>query len=432
MKVKPLVNLKVKDLIKYCSLNNKKEEFIINDFRQTNRENIHEVFKYQKFNDDFTDFITLNNNGKFTPCYDEFLAKLGKNLGIKRNRYDHYDNEELTNELMERLKLLRTLPDNEIYNQFDNIDKDYKEGKKYYKEIEKLKQDPLYKEVYETEKKYYYSCGLKNDLYHFITYQIEIYKRMITDRDKYKELIKKTHYNDYLKKHFDMDKVNLFVVNKYLNFCEQTDDRKVILKYFKEIEKYLKSNPNRNKFIYIGNKEINFDTIVTRVMAIQRKLDRIDGNVEWILAPDGRSKHAKKIGEPRTIGMTLERLEKLSQAGEDKREFYRTSPYAIKLYGMNRYKGYVAYVYENGSIVLDKLYNSNYPSTAMGNAVYIIPASLFEMVSGVDKQGLRKIAAVKKINHTDTWKERLQLELDKEREDKEKTMATELIKKYKK
>ncbi|MBQ9019178.1 MAG: hypothetical protein IJ097_02565 [Bacilli bacterium] len=429
MKNKPLLNINLKELIKYCSLNNKREDFIINDFRLKNRENIHKVFKYQKFNDDFTDWITFNSNGKFTPCYDEFLTKLEKILNIPEQK----DSDELTEKLTERLKKLRVLADNaDLHNEFPIIYKDYQEGKKLIKELEIMKKnEPIYEEVIKEDEHYYYSCGLRRDLYNFITTQIELYKRMINDRNKYKEQIKKITYNDYLEKHFDMDKVNLYMINKYLELCENSNDRDLLLKYYKEMKKYLKSNPRRDISINIKNKKINFDTIVLRIIEIEKKLTRANGEVEWVFAPIG-IKNVKKEGTPREYSMDSETYNRCMRIGKLKQYFDLNSPYSIKLYGQLKYKGYVAYIYDNGSVVLDTLYNSDYPSTAIGNAAFVMPASAFEIVSGLNKSELRINSLVTKINHTDTFLERIENIINQERDDREKEIAHELIKKYKK
>ena len=433
MKLEPLVHINISKLIDVCGLNKKDKDFLFNDFRQENRKNIHEVFRYQKLDDDFTDYITLYSNGKFSPCYDEFLDKLVKNLNVK-NANIRNDNDELTKILLERIEYLKNLPDEaELHNEFPVLYKDLQNGREFMNEIEtERKEKPSYKEKTDEDEHYYYSCGLRKDLYGFIQNQVKLYTRMVLDRKKYKELIHKTKYNDYLKEQFDMDKVTLFIMNSYLEFCEKNSDRKVILKYFKEINKYIKSNSEKNISIYIGNKIVNFNTIVDRVQNIEKKLNYVNGQAEWEFIPEGKLDYVKGVGVPKKESMSLEKLEKLRKKGKEKTDFFMNSPYSLKVYGKMKYKGYVAYIYPNGKVVLDTLYNDNYPSTAEGNAIYIVDASVFEIVTRLDKQDLKIHPLVTKINHTDTWRERTQKFIEEEGKEEDKKVANELIKKFKK
>ena len=88
--MKPMVNLQTDKLIEYCSNNKLPKEDLLLKLRLLNRNsnsNIHNIFKYRKFNEDFTDRVTVYDDNKIRFSYDDFLIKLFKylNISIKPN-----------------------------------------------------------------------------------------------------------------------------------------------------------------------------------------------------------------------------------------------------------------------------------------------------------------------------------------------------------
>ena len=98
-----IANLSLNTLIRECSKNPQDARKIYGFFDSINRERIHEVFSYKKFNDDFIDNVTCYNDGKYQigvirPCYEEFLCKLIILLNVKITK-PLIDNDDLTKKL---------------------------------------------------------------------------------------------------------------------------------------------------------------------------------------------------------------------------------------------------------------------------------------------------------------------------------------------
>ena len=104
------VDLSLETLIRECSLNPVlgREHFYY--FSLRNRENIHEIFKYKKFNDDFTDKLSVYRRddyiiGMIRPSYEEFLKKIITLLNAKVQPRQK-DDEKLTEILLKRVQVL--------------------------------------------------------------------------------------------------------------------------------------------------------------------------------------------------------------------------------------------------------------------------------------------------------------------------------------
>ena len=97
--------------------------------------------------------------------------------------------------------------------------------------------------------------------------------------------------------------------------------------------------------------------------------------------------------------------------------------------GLLKYKGYVAYIYENGEILLDRKYNSFVPRTAKGNAIYRIQAKDFEELSGHTKTFLQNDERVERIIHSSKWENRVQKILSYEGTEESREESKKLIKK---
>ena len=126
--MKPMVNLQIDKLIEYCSNNKLPKEDLLLKLRLLNRNsnsNVHNIFKYRKFNEDFTDRVTVYDDNKIRFSYDDFLIKLFKylNISIKPN---NLSNEEIENLLLERLSVLKNRRStSELFEEFPIIKKDY-------------------------------------------------------------------------------------------------------------------------------------------------------------------------------------------------------------------------------------------------------------------------------------------------------------------
>ena len=430
------VDLSLYTLIRECSLRPELGQDIFYDFCFTNRENIHEIFKYKKFNDDFTSRVTCYRKddeliGTIRPCYEEFLEKLVRILNIPV-RGKIKDDDELTKTMLARLEVLKSIStESQLKLEFPLLYRDLIDGRKYFNDLQKLRKQEHYdEETFVSGEHYYYSCALKKSLPNFIKTQSVQYKRYITDRSKLKELQEKKSYNNLFRKYFDVDKFYFYTMHEYLRKCEGSKDKDEIRKYLSLFEKYLKSS--RNKDITITTDEgikINYDNLMKRYNNLKRIVSDNSSMVDWVLVPEGRKlDRVTKEGEAKVTLMNIEEINRLKTLGERKRVFYESSPYMAKAIGLRRYRGYIAYIYKNGQVILDREYNEDSPSTALGNAIYIMKADKFESLSKLNKQSLRKNPEVIHWNHNETWMNRVQLVIEKEGTEMEQESSKTLVK----
>lgn len=434
----PTVNLKLNTILNECVL----DKNLINDhyyyFMLSNRERIGNAFKYKKFNDDFCDTLTCYNNGEYTigiirPSYDEFLKKLLDILGVYKDKIE--DDSNLTNELLNRVDLLKSINnEKDLKLMFPKIYKDLIDGRNYINNLDRLKrQDNISELDYASGEHYYYRCGLQRSLSRFITNQSKLYERYITNRFEFKKELENTSYNGYLKKNFNVDKLYMYIIDRYLSFCEESKNRLEIRKMIKYVTMYLKSDRNKDySFIGDNGNKICYENIIIRYNNIIRKLNNNSREVNWVLIPEGNNiKKANKTGEAKVTIMNYEKVNRLKEIGNSKNSYYEGTNYQAKAIGLKKYRGYVAYIYENGEVILDRLFDSKAISSAVGNAIYNIRVEDFMLLSKLDKTTLRKCSNVGVIIHSKNWRDRVDKIISKDASEEDKKSTNQLIKKLK-
>lgn len=434
------VNISLNTLLRECLI----DRNLINDvfymFTLANRENIHEVFKYKKFNDDFTDRLTCYRKddlliGTIRPCYDEFLEKIVRLLNLPI-RGKIVDDDTLTAKLLERVEVLKGIKSEyQLKLEFPLLYNDLINGRRYYNDLQKIrKQEHYSEEEYASGEHYYYSCAMKKSLPNFISSQSEQYTRYVSDRYKLKELQQTKSYNGIIRKYFDIDKFYMYVIHEYLRHCEGTKNKDEIKKYLKLVEKYLNSSMRKDISLMTDqNVRVDYDSIMKRYNNLKRIVSDNSSLVDWVLIPEGKKyDRVTSEGEAKITLMNLEEINRLRTLGEQKRNFYETTPYLAKAIGLKKYHGYIAYIYENGRVVLDREYIENAPSSALGDAIYVMKAIDFEALSKLDKQLLMRHPKVGRMIHSKTWQTRVQAVIDEDTDLKEKEDAKALIKRLKK
>mgnify|MGYP000839064814 CR=1 FL=1 len=138
-----------------------------------------------------------------------------------------------------------------------------------------------------------------------------------------------------------------------------------------------------------------------------------------------------KEKEKKEIKLKQEEVRRLKSLGERKSTFYESTDYLVKAVGLRRYSGYVAYIYKNGEVILDRKYNKDYPTTASGDAIYNMKAINFEALSKLDKVSLRKKKEVKRMIHRNNWEDRVRKIIEKEGTKEDIESAKTLVKKLK-
>ena len=435
---KKTIEFSLKSMIRECSINPKLAFEIFNDISLRNRENIHDVFKYKKFNDDFVSSLAVycDENqfiGAVKPSYEFFIERLIQLLNVDVN-LDKVTDDELTTILLNRIDFLKKIRrERDLREHFPLLYKDLIDGRNYYNSLQKFKKrDP---QRHTDGEYYYYSCALKKNLQNFINTQVDMYSRYVKNRNKLKEKYENTTFNHLIKKYINLDKLALFMIHNYLLVCETSNDREEINEYLKKVVMYLR-NPKIDRGVKIhtdNNVEINIDTVLNRVDRIRDRLNKDNREVDWVLIPKGRD-YKKVTQQQKTTRITImnyKDIEELRKIGKEKNSFYESTNYIAKVIGLGKYKGYIGYIYKNGQVILDMEYDENRPYTAKGNAIYIMSVCDFENLSKLSKQKLQKDPRVKRYCHIDGWQERINDIVKKEATEADEYNSNLLVKRLK-
>ena len=435
-----IANLSLNTLIRECSKNPQEARNLYGFFDSINRERIHEAFSYKKFNDDFIDNVTCYNDGKYQigvirPCYEEFLCKLILLLNVKVTK-PLIDNDDLTKKLYERLEVLKSITSEiELRKEFPFLYKDLQDGRRFIKGVEAQREfddEKKFEEELAEKEHYYYSCGMRRSLSNFVKTQAEVYRRFIDKRHELKQKQENTSYNGYIVKHFDMNRVYMYTMHEYLKICEKSNDKELIKFYIDLIERYLKSDKDKRVSIITDeNIRVDISSIIIRLENIKKRVSDNSNLVEWVLIPEGRDykrvKKNEKPSEDKMLIFNYEEIQRLRQLGEKKKTFYEGTPYIAKAVGLRKYRGYIAYIYANGKVILDREYNDDNPKSAVDNAAYIIDAKDFEELSREEKPELIKNPKASRKYHTDTFEARIKTIINKPGTEEQQEEAKQLV-----
>ena len=437
-----MANISLHTLIRECSLKNKNEYQLYNGFSLGNRYNIHKVFKYQKFNYDFTDYLAIYNDGEhiignIRASYDDFLYNVSKFLNVpikgKMN-----DNEELTKKWLERIEKLKTINrESELKVEFPYLFDDLMIGREYISAVERMRKETEQEQKqYQKDRNYYYGCAQKRSIQNFVKTQAVLYERFTKNRHEYKKEIETKNYNKYIEANFDKNKVAMYIIHTYLSICEATDNPKIYKQYMPIIERYMNSSYQKDVFL-LTDEGIRIDgsSIAIRIGHLKKKFTETkEEQVPWKLIQEGRDYRkvsTKKEEKPRKLILDYEKIEKLRKEGERKRTFYESTPYLARVLGLEKYDGYIGYIYPNGEILLDREYKETNLSSAKGDAIYHMKAIDFEALSKLDKTALQKHPRIGRIFHSKNWETKANEIINQENEEEIKIASHILIKKLK-
>ena len=429
MQQKKTVELNTNFLIRECSKYPLLENDLFNNFCLQNRENIHEVFKYKKFNEDFIDQISCYNDenhmiGYFRPSYQEFIEKLCRFLNIK----------DLNLASKRLIDLSKIKYEQELRKEFPYLYEDLIDGRRYLKNIERReKENPSLEGTFDVEIHYYYACGLRKSLDGFIKTQTEVYKRFINRREEYHNLIQRRNYNSLIRNYFDEEKVCLYVLSEYINTCNNSKDKEELRRYLNYLKMYLKSKYKKDSCIVLENNQLfSIDTVLGEIKNIENRLKESKKIVGWEIIPPTKEMitDSNNRKTTRRLSLSEEEVGKLREKGKTKQDFYKNSNYLVKVLGILKNKGYVAYIYPNGEVLLEKEFDSDKPNSALGNAIYYMKARDFLSLSKLDKKELRKNKEVGRVIHSKNWIEKIKNIVEKEGTTEEKEDAKTLIKRF--
>ena len=354
---------------------------------------------------------------------EEENAKEGTNTALEENLNEEQNNEDSANSKTHSL-MMRSMPVGLLNtNNSLSLPQATASGVQI---AEKTLEELAEKEHY------YYSCGMRRSLSNFVKTQAEVYRRFIDKRHELKQKQENTSYNGYIVKHFDMNKVYMYTMHEYLKICEKSNDKELIKFYIDLIERYLKSDKDKSVSIITDeNIKVDISSIIIRLENIKKRISDNSNLVEWVLIPEGRDyKRVKKNEKPSEDKMFIfnyEEIQRLRQLGEKKKTFYAGTPYIAKAVGLRKYRGYIAYIYANGKVILDREYNDDNPKSAVDNAAYIIEAKDFEELSREEKPELIKNPKASRKYHTDTFETRIKAIINKPGTEEQQEEAKQLV-----
>ena len=406
---KAMSHLSLKEMVRECSNGTISYAKMLSAFEKANRHNIHEVFRYQKFQEDFVDVITCYSDGKHVlgyigASYTEFLKKLSHILNVKTEEKENEETDSKFNERLEDLKHIRIKE--QLMEEFPVIYQDYANGFAYLREMRK-EENP---DKRESKRHYYFSCGLRKGFSNFIESQYQVYERFVSRRREYENRIHSRSFNALVRKYCDVSKVAMYVVHTYLLICENTEDESILLEYLPVIQNYMeKSKYEKTGYIRIHHELVDYESISARYQVLKERIQKQKKEVYWQLVPNGKEypESLKKSGKERKLEMSDTEYRRLYAKGIEKQKFYESTPYLARVVGTLKYEGYMAYIYPNGEVILDRAFQEENISSAVGDAIYHLKAVDFELLSQCDKTTLKNHPKVERIIHSKYWKSKV-------------------------
>lgn len=422
--------------------------------------------KYEALNDDL--FSLIQNEKKINEIInsknelvDEYIKEVKNNSNSLSDSLRSITSKKISfilqinssNSLQILKNKFQLLYEKQLLEEFPEIYKKLQNSKNYIKSLkndkkilnEELKDNKnnalIYKEIVleiddlnkkrDIYNKYIRKCGITSNYFKYIDKQITLYENFISKRS----LIKNVSFDELINTYLDMDKVNLYLANEYLKKIASCDDRIQKGNYISLAEGHLNLINNKSICILVDNEVVNIRSINENINIIKYYLRHDIIPLNWSLAPEGHdSKSIKSVNNKkiRRVKLSSKEVEKLKLIGKERNEFYEKTNYLARAKGLEGSYGYTAYIYPNGRVILDKEYDKNKPSTATGNAIYVLTAINFEALSKLDKAILRRHHDVQRIVHSGNWQDRVQRIIDIEPTKESLEETKKLIKRLKK
>lgn len=420
--LEPICNIRMMDIYKYCV---DEPEVMLDNFRKLRnsyRSRINYLLNYNKLNDDFFTTLKIYGDsdhfiGLFKLNKDEYIKKLQKYLNTETNSCD-YNDKEITRILEEKVNKLSKITNiDELKKEFPEIAKDYEKGLEMHRQISIIDfLDPKAEENREqlnelyNLKRYYYNCGLRFHFPYFIEEQTKLYKSFIKNKDKVANYCEHSSLSHQMFDGINEEKLELLLCNNYLDKIDKSNNLEEIFMLVKMCEEYFIKTVHTDKVINMDNgKVISYKNLVKRYKQVLREYN-IESKcfVNWEILPEGEDLDKVHIkSEPRVFReLSEEEINKLRKANQRKINFFNESYYLGRALGDSYFRGYIAFFYPNGEVLMDTLADENNLKSAIGDAMYNVSIYDFVELSKLDKKTLRSTGKAKKIVHRGNWEER--------------------------
>lgn len=384
-----------------------------------------------------------------------FIERIKEILNVT-NPSNDFNDKALLEELLSRVRELQNITNvEELKIKFPEIYKDYNLSLSAYFKIKKYEEKHSVnrtKDIQQTiNRQYdlYRSFALDTNFYNFISKQATLYRNLVVRRQFIEGYANKTPLDLRMLEGLDKEKFELYLADKYLSTAIASEDDKIKQECVFYVATYIRETKTSNvKIKNDEGKEISFKQLIRRykkflqnnpiIRPIDEPRENFEGyhikhvenhvrkyffkDLNWEIVPSGTDDSLdKKVISSLNRQynyLTPEQREQIILEKyalyERKKAFFENSGYVYKFYGRNTFDGYVAYIYENGEVLMEKFFNDYaqcIPSS--GEAIYNVKVADFETLSKLTKTTLMKESKCKRIIHSGSWEERTQAILDR-------------------
>lgn len=454
------IEITIKTLIDHCANDSEqlKTEFTL--ISQLYKEYIIKTDDFTKANEDFLVSLRVKTNSKnsqtdlfISPIY--YLQRLKQILNVSNSSTD-YNDLDLRKELLDRVEeLKRITTPQELQVKFPEIYKDYLLAQDAYPKIQKYAEknrgnnNPHIKARLDRQKKFYKTYALDTRFPIFIEKQSIMYRNHIVRRQFIEGYANNHRIDLTMFTGLDKEKFELYLADKYLTIAQSSDDDKTKQECVYYLSTYIRETKFTITIIINDNgEEITFRKILARFKKLLKQnpiLKPIDedrknfkgyhwkhveshvrkyfiNGVNWQIVPPGEDTEldTKVINSlNRTYNyLNLEEKEKRIRERyaeyERKMRFFENSGYLYRIYGINEFNGYVAFIYSNGEVIMEKFFN-DYANCipTVNEAIYNVNVADFETLSRLKKTALIKDKRCRRIIHKGDWEAKGQKIIDR-------------------
>ncbi len=453
------VELSIETLINECSSNQPQLRKEIHLISELYKQAIINIANRTKYKESFLTSFKIKTSYKDSETRmfispTGYLTRLKQILGCKSPSLD-YNDMILRNELLASLDTLKSInTQEELKEKFPEIYHDYVFGIEAYSKIKDYENNhdinlPEVKERLSYQRRQFNLYGLDTRFRRFIDNQYTLYRNLVVRR-QFVERYANEHVIDVTNfEGLDKERFELYLASKYLDKLKEVEDTHEKQQCLYYVSTYIRETKTSNISIIDENGQIiTFKKLLQRYRNILRNnsmLRPIDeersyykgyngkhvensvkkhflSGVNWIIVPkgDGRAldQHViDSLNEGYNYLSPEEREEQIKKryaTYERKMRFFEQTPYIEKVFGIGKFKGYIAFIYENGEVLMEKFFNdkANYFPT-IDEAIYNIRVADFERLSRLTKATLMKTPGCYRIVHKGKWEQRGQEVVDK-------------------
>lgn len=473
-----MLEISVTTLINECASNKDQLANELKLLRELYRDNIIKIAGYTKANEFFFDSLRIltsvqNAESKLHISPIPFITKLKSILGVSNPSVD-FNDKNLLSELLSRVEFLKNISTPEdLKKHFPSIYADYELSKKAHSQIKQyemnnpLPRTNLVQDKINRQYSLYHSFALDINFDSFIQKQSKMYRNLVVRRQLIERNTNRNPISLTMFEGLDKEKFELYLADKYLTTAILSEDENTKQECIYYVATYIRETKVSQTTIKNDEgKQISFKQLVRRYKrflqnnTLIRPLDEprenfkdyhishvqnhvkkyYFTNVNWQIVPPGKEEDLDKaviasLNRKYNYLSPKEREEKILEryaVYERKYKFYENSGYAYKIYGRDTFAGYIAYIYPNGEILMDKFFDDQANCIpTVGEAIYNIQVPYFERLSKLPKTTLIKEVGCTRIIHSGNWEEKGQAIIDRPSSAETEAQVKQLIKSLK-